>query len=166
MPLLTCPIFCSRGIVSVTPTAEFVRSRRRGCRRRGGMWEARSGFRISMSPLRVQFVDRCGQQGRWGRWPSPSEVAACCTPLATAQSQSAPPSAHRRSLRSNTHLADWCDQHRFRSVVVVSTPDHSRRLRRVLHRSMKGHQTRVTVRPALLGIRSRPMVGNARRDPN
>jgi hypothetical protein len=45
-------------------------------------------------------------------------------------------------------LADWCDQHRFRSVVVVSTSDHSRRLRRVLHRSMKGHQTRVTVRSA------------------
>jgi len=43
-------------------------------------------------------------------------------------------------------LADWCDQHRFRSVVVVSTSDHSRRLRRVLHRFMKGHQTRVTVR--------------------
>jgi len=43
-------------------------------------------------------------------------------------------------------LADWCDQHRVRSVVVVSTSDHSRRLRRVLHRFMKGHQTRVTVR--------------------
>jgi hypothetical protein len=41
-------------------------------------------------------------------------------------------------------LADWCDQHGFHSVVVVSTSDHSRRLRRVLHRSMKGHQTRVT----------------------
>jgi hypothetical protein len=45
-------------------------------------------------------------------------------------------------------LPGWCDQHRFRLVVVVSTSDHSRRLRRVLHRSMKGHQTRVTVRPA------------------
>jgi hypothetical protein len=45
-------------------------------------------------------------------------------------------------------LAEWCDQHRFRSVVVVSSADHSRRLRRVLHRSMKGHQTRVTVRSA------------------
>ena len=42
-------------------------------------------------------------------------------------------------------LPDWCDQQGFRSVVVVSTSDHSRRLRRVLHRSMKGHQTRVTV---------------------
>ena len=45
-------------------------------------------------------------------------------------------------------LADWCDQHRFRSVVVVSSSDHSRRLRRVLHRSMKGHETKVTVRSA------------------
>jgi len=41
-------------------------------------------------------------------------------------------------------LADWCDQHGFRSVIAVSTSDHSRRLRRVLHRSMKGHQVRVT----------------------
>jgi len=43
-------------------------------------------------------------------------------------------------------LAEWCDQHAFRSIVVVSTSDHSRRLRRVLHRSMKGHKTRITVR--------------------
>jgi alpha-L-arabinofuranosidase len=28
--------------------------------------------------------------------------------------------------------------------VVVSTSDHSRRLRRVIHRSMKGHSTKVT----------------------
>ena len=45
-------------------------------------------------------------------------------------------------------LPGWCDQYRFRSIVVVSTPDHSRRLRRVLHRFMKNHQTRVTIRPA------------------
>lgn len=45
-------------------------------------------------------------------------------------------------------LAEWCDQHGFRSVVVVSTSDHSRRVRRVLHRSMKGHQTRVMARSA------------------
>ncbi|MGP0018996.1 MAG: hypothetical protein ACLPHP_10540 [Candidatus Sulfotelmatobacter sp.] len=49
-------------------------------------------------------------------------------------------------------LADWCDQHRFRSVVVVATSDHSRRLRRVLHRSMKGHLTRVTVRSARYSV--------------
>jgi hypothetical protein len=45
-------------------------------------------------------------------------------------------------------LPGWCDQRGFRSVVVVSPSDHSRRLRRVLHRSMKGHQTRITVRYA------------------
>jgi hypothetical protein len=45
-------------------------------------------------------------------------------------------------------LIEWCDQRRLRSVVVVSTPDHSRRLRRMLHRAMKGHQMRVMVRAA------------------
>ena len=45
-------------------------------------------------------------------------------------------------------LADWCDQHGFRSIIVVSTSDHSRRVRRMVHRSMKGHQTRVAARSA------------------
>jgi hypothetical protein len=42
----------------------------------------------------------------------------------------------------------WCDEHRLRSIVVVATKDHSRRLRRVLDRAMQGHPTRVTVQPA------------------
>jgi hypothetical protein len=42
-------------------------------------------------------------------------------------------------------LAPWCDQHEFRSVVFVVARDHSRRMRRVLNREMKGHPTRVTV---------------------
>jgi len=42
-------------------------------------------------------------------------------------------------------LSRWCDERRFHAVVVVGTPDHSRRLRRVLHRSVKGHQTTVAV---------------------
>jgi hypothetical protein len=45
-------------------------------------------------------------------------------------------------------LPPWCDQHQFRSIVFVAARDHSRRLRRVLDRVMKGHSTRVTVRPA------------------
>jgi hypothetical protein len=49
-------------------------------------------------------------------------------------------------------LAGWCDQHRFHLVVVVSTSDHSRRLRRVLHRSMEGHLTRVTVRSSRYSV--------------
>jgi hypothetical protein len=44
-------------------------------------------------------------------------------------------------------LPPWCDQHRFRSIVFVAARDHSRRLRRVLNRVMKGHPTRVMVRP-------------------
>ena len=42
-------------------------------------------------------------------------------------------------------LARWCDEQRFNFVVVVGTRDHSRRLRRVLHRALKGHQTTVAV---------------------
>ena len=45
-------------------------------------------------------------------------------------------------------LPGWCDEHRFRSIVVVTHADHSRRLRRVLHRSMKGHPTKVVVYPS------------------
>jgi len=45
-------------------------------------------------------------------------------------------------------LAAWCDRQQFRSVIVVSAPDHSRRVRRVLRRSMSGHQTRVLIRSA------------------
>jgi hypothetical protein len=45
-------------------------------------------------------------------------------------------------------LPAWCDEHRFDSIVVVTTADHTRRLRRVLRRSMKGHATRVAVRAA------------------
>lgn len=42
-------------------------------------------------------------------------------------------------------LPAWCDQHRYRSVVVVTTADHSRRLHRILRRSLKGQQTIVTL---------------------
>ena len=41
-------------------------------------------------------------------------------------------------------LSAWCDQHRFRSIVFVANREHSRRLRRVLDRVMKGHSTRIT----------------------
>ena len=43
-------------------------------------------------------------------------------------------------------LPPWCDQQGFRSVVVVAETDHTRRLRRVLRRSFRGHVTTVTVR--------------------
>lgn len=45
-------------------------------------------------------------------------------------------------------LRPWCDEHQLQSVVFVADKDHSRRVRRVLDRVMKGHATRVTVRPA------------------
>jgi hypothetical protein len=45
-------------------------------------------------------------------------------------------------------LPSWCNEHQLRSIVFVAARDHSRRLRRVLDRAMKGHPTRVTVQPA------------------
>jgi hypothetical protein len=45
-------------------------------------------------------------------------------------------------------LPAWCDEHRFRAIVMVSTTDHSRRLRRVMARAMDGHATVVRVRPS------------------
>jgi hypothetical protein len=45
-------------------------------------------------------------------------------------------------------LAHWCEQHGFGSVVLVVSPDHSRRLRRMVRRAMKGQQTRVMLRSA------------------
>jgi hypothetical protein len=42
-------------------------------------------------------------------------------------------------------LLRWLEQRRFRSAIVVSLPDHSRRLRRVLRRSMKGGTAKVVV---------------------
>jgi hypothetical protein len=45
-------------------------------------------------------------------------------------------------------LSDWCQRHQVRAVVVVSTTDHSRRIRRVLRRSLGGQQITVIVRPA------------------
>jgi hypothetical protein len=45
-------------------------------------------------------------------------------------------------------LQNWCDQEKIQSIVIVVTRDHSRRMRRVLERDMKGHSTRVTVRPS------------------
>jgi hypothetical protein len=45
-------------------------------------------------------------------------------------------------------LPPWCDEHQLGSIVVVATKDHSRRMRRVLDRAMKGHSTRVAVQSA------------------
>jgi hypothetical protein len=43
-------------------------------------------------------------------------------------------------------LVAWCDQKGFRSVIFISTADHSRRTKRVFERAISGHQTRVFVR--------------------
>jgi len=45
-------------------------------------------------------------------------------------------------------LLDWYDDRRLRSIVAVSSPDHSRRLCRVLHRELRNSSTKVIVRSA------------------
>ena len=46
-------------------------------------------------------------------------------------------------------LAPWCKQHGVRSIVFVAARDHSRRIRRILDRAVKGHSIRVAVQPEL-----------------
>jgi hypothetical protein len=45
-------------------------------------------------------------------------------------------------------LPEWCTRENLTTVVVVTTPDHSHRLYRMLRRSMAGHRTVVKVRMA------------------
>jgi hypothetical protein len=40
-------------------------------------------------------------------------------------------------------VPQWCDQHQFRSIVFVAARDHSRRVRHMLIRIMKGHPIHV-----------------------
>jgi len=43
-------------------------------------------------------------------------------------------------------LAEWCAENQVRSVIVVTTPEHSKRLQRLLRRSLKSGSTTTTVR--------------------
>ena len=45
-------------------------------------------------------------------------------------------------------LPQWSDEQHFRSIAAVAVRDHSRRLRRVLSRAMKGHSAHVAVQTA------------------
>jgi hypothetical protein len=45
-------------------------------------------------------------------------------------------------------LSAWCAERRVRTMVVVTLPDHSRRVRRVLRRSLDGQPTKVMIRSA------------------
>jgi DUF218 domain len=45
-------------------------------------------------------------------------------------------------------LREWCVRQHIRSLIFVTTRDHSRRSRRVVQRSMAGHPTKILVRPS------------------
>jgi hypothetical protein len=53
-----------------------------------------------------------------------------------------------RGCRVGVDYPQWTDAQYFRSIVVVALKDHSRRLRRVLGRTMKGHPTHVIIQAA------------------
>jgi hypothetical protein len=56
------------------------------------------------------------------------------------------PSVGNGTTLESQSLAAWCADNRLRSVIIVSTPEHSRRWRRLLRRSMKDGPTRTIVR--------------------
>jgi hypothetical protein len=87
----------------------------------------------------LPYEDRAARQIRQLRWLGVTDVVQI--PVAEAGTEA-----------ENQVLPPWCDQHQFRSIVFVAARDHSRRLRRVLVRAMKGHPTRVMVRPARYSI--------------
>src|ERR1035437_5436402 len=60
---MTCPTFCTSRIVSVVQSTDKLTRRRR--RRGVEMWEARSGFHISMPHLFVCCLDRRWYYRRW-----------------------------------------------------------------------------------------------------
>jgi len=45
-------------------------------------------------------------------------------------------------------LAKWSAEQDLHSIIIVTAPDHSRRLHRILNRAMNGEQTRIMVRAA------------------
>jgi hypothetical protein len=84
---------------------------------------------------RLPYEDAAARQIRQLRWLGVTDVVQI-------------PRTDSGTEAAGQALPPWCDQHRFRSIVFVAARDHSRRLRRVLDRVMKGHSTRVTVQPA------------------
>jgi hypothetical protein len=43
-------------------------------------------------------------------------------------------------------LAAWCSDHRYSTVIFISTTDHSRRTARILARATQGHGLKLSVR--------------------
>ena len=42
-------------------------------------------------------------------------------------------------------LPQWCEEQRYRSVVLITSGDHSRRLSRIMRRSLRGHQVTMAI---------------------
>ena len=45
-------------------------------------------------------------------------------------------------------LPEWCERNHVRSVILIVTLDHSRRMRRIMQRGMKGHNVALSIYPS------------------
>ena len=52
------------------------------------------------------------------------------------------------STQESDLLPEWCVRHGYRSAILVTTWDHSRRLSRLFRRSMRGEPVQIIVRPS------------------
>lgn len=83
----------------------------------------------------LPYEDGAARQIRQLRWLGVTDIVQIPRPEAATEAE-------------GQVIPSWCDQHQVRSLVFVTTRDHSRRTRRMLSRVMNGHQTRVSVQSA------------------
>jgi hypothetical protein len=83
----------------------------------------------------LPYEDAGARQIRQLRWLGVTDVVQIPGPVAGTEGE-------------GQVLQPWCHKHKFRSIVFVAARDHSRRVRRVLDRIMRGNPTHVTIRPA------------------
>jgi len=55
------------------------------------------------------------------------------------------PRATTGSEQEGDILPTWCEEQGYHSVVLITSSDHSRRISRILRRSLQGHRVRITV---------------------
>jgi hypothetical protein len=93
-----------------------------------------SGEDFEFAGRGLPYEDASAKQTRQLRWLGLTDVMQIPTTEAGTEGE-------------GEALPSWCDQNEFRSIVFVVARDHSRRIRRVLDRVMKGHLTQVTIQP-------------------
>jgi hypothetical protein len=116
-----------------------------------GVFEAADLVEAGMARSVALFrEDSDSVQGEFARrgvaYPSGPEIAAHQLELLGISNILEIPFVVQGTEDQGDALRAWLDQQRFGSVIVVTVPDHSRRLRRVLDRAMGQTPTKVAVR--------------------